>query len=190
VRDNYKFRRRNYFIKKRFQTKFSVYFLALVISELFLIGALFLYVARNTITAAYLLEGLKIERTVSFFFMSFIIISLFVAVTIGFSALAVFIYLSHRMAGPLYRFEKSLNDLTANGDLCYRIRLRRTDQFEELQNGLNSFIKSMDDRIGAIKEDITVILKMLKQEKIDTDQLKEVCEKLKDKLEFFKTSKQ
>lgn len=185
--DNHKFRRRNYFVKKRFQTRFSVYFLALLILEAILIGALFLYVSKGTLTSAYLQEGLRIERTSSFFFVSFIMISLIVGVAVGLSAFAVFIYLSHRMAGPLYRFEKSLNEV-ANGDLVYRIRLRKTDQFMELQDSLNGFIKSMDNRVGDIKQDASVILKMLKQEKIDREALREAAEKLKDRLEFFKTS--
>lgn len=181
------FRRRNYFIKKRFQARFSVYFLALIILEALLIGALLLYVSKGTLTAAYLQEGLKIEHTSSFFFVNFILISLIVGGAVGLSALVVFIYLTHRMAGPLYRFEKSLNEI-ANGDLRYRIRLRKTDQFTELQNSLNDFIKTMDNRVDDIKKDASAILKMLKQEKMDKDKLKQSAERLKDKLEFFKTS--
>lgn len=180
-------RRRKYFIKKRFQLKISTYFLALVILEAVLISALFLYVSKGTLTTAYSQEGLRIESTFSFFFVSFILTSLIVGVMIGLSALVIFIYLSHRMAGPLYRFEKSLDDV-ANGNLCHRIKLRKTDQFEKLQDALNDFIKSMDSRVGDIKRNASVILKISKQEKIDKDQLKEDVEKLKDKLEFFKTS--
>lgn len=185
--NSYKFRRRNYFIKKRFQTRFSVYFLTLIIVEAILIGALFLYVSKGTLTTAYLQEGLRIERTSSYFFVSFILISLIVGVAVGLSALAVFIYLSHRMAGPLYRFEKSLNEV-AGGDFRHTIKLRKTDQFVVLQEGLNGFIKSMDNKVGDIKKDASAILKISNQEKIDREGLKEAAGKLKDKLEFFKTS--
>lgn len=181
-------RRKNYFIKKRFQTKFSVYFLVLVISEAILIGALFLYISRGTLTAAYLEEGFRIERTASFFFVGFVMISLIVAAAVGLTALAVLIYLSHRMAGPLYRFEKSLDEIANSGNLCYRIRLRKTDQFEELQNALNGFIRNMDNKVGDIKQDTSHVLKILRHEKLDSNQLKEACERLREKLEFFKTS--
>jgi len=187
VTENLKFRRKNYFIKKRFQARFAIYFLALVILEAVLIGALFLYASKGTLTTAYLQEGLRIENTSSFFFVSFILITLIVGVMVGLSAMVVFIYLSHRMAGPLYRFEKSLDEITG-GNLRYRIRLRKTDQFEELQNSLNNFIKSADDRVGGIKKDVLVILNILKQEKIDRDRLEETVERLKEKIEFFRTS--
>ena len=183
-----RFRRKNYFIKKRFQTNFSVYFVILIILEAFLIGTLFLYVSRGTLTTAYLPEGLRIECTASFFQVSFILISLIVAVTIGLSATGVFIYLTHRMAGPLYRFEKSLEEIASGGNLCYRISLRKTDQFEELQDALNSFIKHMDNKVGDIKQEAISILRMLERGKLDDRELKEACRKLKEKLEFFKTS--
>lgn len=184
---NNRSRRKKYFIKKRFQAKFSAYFLALVILEALLIGALFLYISRGTLTTAYSQEGLTIESTSSFFFLNFTLIILIVGVMIGLGALAVFIYLSHRMAGPLYRFEKSMDE-AADGNLSYRIRLRKTDQFEKLQDTLNNFIKSMDNRISDVKQITSIILKILKQEKIDDDRLKENVKKLKEKLEFFKTS--
>ncbi|MBN1871786.1 MAG: methyl-accepting chemotaxis protein [Candidatus Omnitrophica bacterium] len=153
-----------------------------------MIGALLFYVSRGTITTAYLAEGIKVQSTFSFFFVNFLLISLIVLVTIGLSAFAVFIYLSHRMAGPLYRFEKSLYDIIADGDLRYRIQLRSSDQFEEMQQALNGFFECMEDRIKEIKYDVSDISSMLRDEAIDRIRLKESVDRLADKLEFFKTS--
>jgi len=180
-------RRKNYFIKKRFQASFSVYFLALLLLEAFLIGALFFYISRGTVTTAYLHDGLRIESTGTYFFTGFILISLIVGVTVGLGALLVFIFLSHRLAGPLYRFEESLGRM-AGGDLHYKVNLRKKDQFEELRKALNGLIVNMGGRIGEIKQDVSSILRLLEDKDVDMGRLKKALEKLKDKLEFFKTS--
>ena len=44
------YRRRNYFIKKHFQTKFALRFAVLILVEAALIAALFFLIARGTVT--------------------------------------------------------------------------------------------------------------------------------------------
>lgn len=180
-------RRKNYFIKKRFQMSFSASFLVLLLLEIIFIGALFIYISKGTVITSYVNDGLRIENTASFFFVNFVLISLIAGITVGLGALVVFIYLSHRMAGPLYRFEQSLGRM-AGGDLHYKVHIRKKDQFEELRRALNSFIENTGGRIGDMKRDVSDILNQLDQENVNKAQLKKSAEKLKDKLEFFKTS--
>lgn len=56
---------------------------------------------------------------------------------------------SHRMAGPIYKFEKSAQ-IIASGDLTHRVFLRKGDQLTDLQDELNKMLASMQSRI---KED-------------------------------------
>lgn len=53
---------------------------------------------------------------------------------------------SHRMAGPVYKFEKSAAVL-GSGDLTHRIFLRNGDQLLELQEALNNMTVSLQDRV-------------------------------------------
>jgi len=184
----YKIKRKNYFIKKGFQLSFSFYFIVLMIWEAFLIGGLLYYVSRGTMTTAYMEGGIRMENTISFFLVNFILISLIVIVTIGLSALAVFIYLSHRMAGPLYRFEKSLDDVGSSGDFRYRVRLRKKDEFGRLQEALNNFFARTEERISGLKKEVDILNDVLSAEFPDNHRLKESTDKLKEELGFFKTS--
>ena len=133
-------RRKNYFIKKSFQLKFLSAFVVLLILESFLVTALFMYISNNTLTTGYSNSTLRIESTPSFFFVAMIFITLIAAIGIGLAGMVIFILLSHRIAGPLHRFEKSLKDM-GSGDLTFRVNLRKTDQLAELKKGLNILIE-------------------------------------------------
>lgn len=149
-------RRKNYFIKKAFQLKFLSGFIILIVLESLLITSLFMYASNNTLTTGYSNSTLRVENTPSFFLVSLIFITLITVIGIGMAGMIIFILLSHRIAGPLYRFEKSLKDLEA-GDLTRRINLRRTDQLAELNKGMNTLMESMDGRIGGIKKNLSDI---------------------------------
>ena len=56
---------------------------------------------------------------------------------------------SHRMAGPIYKFEKSAQ-IIASGDLTHRVFLRKGDQLTDLQDEFNKMLASIQSRI---KED-------------------------------------
>ncbi len=61
--------------------------------------------------------------------------------------------ISHRMAGPIFKFEKSANTV-AGGDLTHRVFLRKGDQLVELQDEFNKMLASIhskvkDDRLAA-----------------------------------------
>lgn len=176
-------RRRNYFIKKGFQAGFAFRFIALIVIEAILIAVLLMYVSKGTLTTAYYGTQLQIEKTPSFFLKSFIIITLVVGIAIGLAGLVIFIYLSHRLAGPLYRFEKTLDDIS-KGDVSFRVNLRKPDQLKSLQQPLNNLLNSADERIKKMKKDID------EGSNIATDsKLKEIFRNLKATIDFFKTSK-
>lgn len=181
------FRRKNYFIKKKFQASFFVKFFALLVIEALLIAGLFMYIAKGTLTTGYQGPEFVIEKTASFFFISFILISLIVGIAIGISGILVFVYVSHRIAGPLFRFEKSLEEV-ASGNLSHRIKLRKTDQLTELQESLNRLIERVDSDIQDIKQDVSRAQKIIKENPSNVEALKEAIENLKKKLEAFKTS--
>ncbi|MEW5951874.1 MAG: methyl-accepting chemotaxis protein [Elusimicrobiota bacterium] len=47
--------------------------------------------------------------------------------------------ISHKMAGPIYKFEKSCQTV-ASGDLSHRVFLRKGDQLTELQDSFNDML--------------------------------------------------
>ncbi|NOX96658.1 MAG: methyl-accepting chemotaxis protein [Nitrospirae bacterium] len=182
-------KRRKYFIKKRFQTNFFIRFAILLILESFLIAGLFMYLSSGTLTTGYSGSQLTIERTSEFFSSTFLIIALIVGVIVALAGMLTFMLLSHRLAGPLYRFERSLENIS-RGDLTYRIKLRSADQLTDLQESLNKFTENMERQIIAMKVDVSESLRLFskKEDPQSLKYLEERLNKLKEGMESFKTS--
>lgn len=182
-------RRRQYLIKKKFQISFLARFIALLIIASILIAALFMYAASNTLTTGYANSILRIERTTSFFFFSLVLIILIVAIGIGLAGLALFTLLSHRIAGPLYRFEKALKEIEL-GDLTARINLRKSDQLTEIKEAFNSLTHSLDGRLGKIKAGISEIERVLtvSNDPQAAAKILEILKHLKEEIRHFKVT--
>ena len=56
--------------------------------------------------------------------------------------LLISVFISHRFAGPIYRFEKSAQAV-AKGDLTHRVSLRTGDELLELQEEFNAMIAGL-----------------------------------------------
>jgi HAMP domain-containing protein len=67
-------------------------------------------------------------------------------------AAAVFsIYLTHRLAGPLFRIERTARELI-RGNLALRIRLRKGDELHELAGLLNEVLDTLEQAFRGIRE--------------------------------------
>ena len=172
-------RRRNYFIKKSFQAKFSLRFVLLLALEALLIAGLFFHAAKGTLTTGYSGTELKIENTGVFFCVSFVLIVLIASLAVGIAGMLVFIFYSHRIAGPLFRFQRSVQEISG-GDLTGRIRLRQKDQLGDLGDSINEMTESLDQKIGKLKKEIHAASKL--------GPTKESLARLKEIADSFKTS--
>jgi methyl-accepting chemotaxis protein len=90
-------------------------------------------------------------------------ISFILSLTLG-------LFLTHRLAGPLYRFEQTIKAILS-GDLSVRIRLREKDEFQELALLLNQAVVEIEQRLRAIEtkghqlqERLDVVLAELEQQ--------------------------
>lgn len=63
---------------------------------------------------------------------------------------------SHRMAGPIFKFEKSCATL-AEGDLTYRVWLRKGDHLEDLQEQFNNMAGSLQHSVKESKEAVASV---------------------------------
>ncbi len=100
--------------------------------------------------------------------------NLFNFVVVGLATVFVTLYISHKIAGPLYRFETDLK-MIAEGDLKHRIRLREGDQLKDLADSLNLFISTLEKRFEGAQQIIEDMLEYA-EEREDIDAVK----KLKD----------
>lgn len=67
------------------------------------------------------------------------------------AAIIYSLYLTHRTAGPIYRFEQSAKELR-QGNLGLRIRLREGDDLKELAEALNASLENLDGAFVEIRD--------------------------------------
>lgn len=147
------YNRKNYFIKKKFQTDFFIKFFAIIVAEAALALGLFLYMSKGTLTTGYSGYELKVARTTDFFLPSLLTANIIILIVTGIAGIVTMILVSHKIAGPLYRFEKVL-EIIKHGDLSHRFSLRSSDELRELADGLNSFTETFDKKVSDIKAEI------------------------------------
>lgn len=76
-------------------------------------------------------------------------------------SMVFFLYvLFHRLAGPVYRFQRLANSVT-NGDLTARVQLRKNDGLKELQDDLNRMMESLTGTLKIDREKIETALQEL-----------------------------
>jgi methyl-accepting chemotaxis protein len=66
------------------------------------------------------------------------------------------ILISHKIAGPAYRFKRSVMSI-AEGDLTTKFNLRRDDEFKDLADSLGKMVSSLRERIGGILSSVNEI---------------------------------
>lgn len=91
-------------------------------------------------SAIYTIHELKIRIAPLIFASSYSILIL--AVVTGAIAL-ISVLFSHRIAGPLYRIQKNLEEV-ASGDLTVNTRFRGLDQLTALAEDLNAMVRSLN----------------------------------------------
>lgn len=160
--DNKHSRRRNHFIKKGFQLNFSVRFMALIIIEAVLLAGLLWYLSLNTLTTSYRGSQLVIENTPSFLFPTMLYPGIVIIGVVGVIGLIGLIFISHKIAGPLYRFEKSLKEISG-GDLTHRVKLRKKDQLSDLTDTLNDFTSTIENQIMNMKMGVQEITQIISE---------------------------
>ncbi|MDP3790566.1 MAG: methyl-accepting chemotaxis protein [Candidatus Omnitrophota bacterium] len=61
------------------------------------------------------------------------------------------IFISHRIAGPIYRFQKSAEAIR-NGDLSVNFNIRKTDELKDTAASLEDMVESLRKDIGEVKK--------------------------------------
>jgi methyl-accepting chemotaxis protein len=194
-------KRRKIFINKRFQTDFSIKFLVLIVIESLLAIAIFSYLSRGTIITGYSGSDIVVARTGEYFMPTLLLVNL---VIIGVTAIAGFVillYVSHKIAGPLYRFERSLEEI-GSGDLTHKFTLRSHDQLGELADRLNEFNGRLERAVAGVQKEMSGFKSVLSEIKsglsspvADKEMLErliaeatEKMERLEKDLNYFQTS--
>ena len=176
--------RREYYIYREIQSKYIRLTLLLMVLVCLIMGFTInetsLGILTQKLSNVYPAEGLKGIYSI---LNSTLILRLLIMVPV---IIVATMYLSHCVAGPVYRMEKELREI-GEGDLSRRIVLRKNDDFKKLADEINSFTNQVDSRLSAIKSHFTALQDFLKQEP-NFDKWTDTLEKISKELFHFKTS--
>lgn len=153
-------RRRRYFIRKDFQGRFVLrFFLAILLGALIFTLILGVF-SSHTLTVTYEDSYLRLDRTPKALFIQILRAHGVYILILGVVISIVSVFLSHRIAGPLYRLEKSVEEIS-KGNLSFRITLRRKDEVKELADSINGMIDTLSGRIQDIRLHTDAVRKAL-----------------------------
>lgn len=154
--------RRQHYISGSFQRRFVLQFCALVIGGCVVFGMLLYVYASRTLTTAFVHSKLRVMSTADFLLPALGFSTVIVAMLVAIVAAARMVFLSHRIAGPLYRLEKTAAAI-GNGDLSLQIRLRNGDELKALAKSMDGMVGDLHARVQQIREQTQRLQEILAQ---------------------------
>jgi nitrate/nitrite-specific signal transduction histidine kinase len=132
--------RKKIIVKPGFQLKIALKLTIYILIYSLVMGFVIFYPLYHDLSSAVSLE----EQTKA----SSMILYLHKRIWPGLLTLAVLagiqtLFSSHRVAGPMYRFEKMANELI-RGNYAARVRIRKTDEFKEMARLLNYLAEGLE----------------------------------------------
>lgn len=188
-------KRRIYFIEKSFQAKFILKFCALVfLGGLLTIGILYIWAMRSTTVS--IINSRVVVRTTADFILPILIQSvIIVTIIVSIATIVVTLFVSHKIAGPLYRFRKVMNAL-GEGDFAYDFKIRRLDQLQDLAEIFDNMIKKIRSQLTALKANFYALKEKLENisehevsehKRSYLGELKKISGELNKIINYFKT---
>ncbi|PIE70458.1 MAG: chemotaxis protein [Deltaproteobacteria bacterium] len=157
-------RRRTYLINKGFQVKYILSYFILVAVGVLTFSLLFSLFAADTLSMIYDNQPLPIGSTPGLRFDKFLEATWIFIVLGAFIIIVYSIFLTHRIAGPNYRFRRTLESLI-DGDFNLHVVLREKDEAQDIADAFNRFIvmhsnklrtlQHMSDEIGRILDRVS-----------------------------------
>ena len=144
------YKRRNYFINKEFQGRFIFNFFLLATIGSLLFVCVFSFFSSNTLSIAYDNYHLQLGVTPGILFKNILSAQWLFVVFGGGIVIIVTLFLTHRVAGPFYRFERTLDEMI-EGDISNKIILRQKDEGKDLAQKINAFNFILEDKLSLIE---------------------------------------
>lgn len=176
----YPHKRRHYFINKEFQSKFILKFCLLLLAGTVVSTTLLLFFSQDTLTSSFQQSRLVIENTSKAILPALIYTGLITLGLISFATIIVTLFVSHKIAGPLFRLEKELKEIGA-GNLTKNVKLREKDQLTAMADSVNEMTHSLHGNIFEIQTMIKELLESASEKKDPPeliDKLKRIDEKI------------
>lgn len=179
--NRFKNRRKNYFINKKFQRKFIIKFCTIVIIGAVISGSIIYAMSRSTVTTSFVNSRLTIKSTAGYILPALLLGSAVVIVLASLATVAVTLFTSHSIAGPLYRIERDIEEVVS-GNLKKKFSLRQNDEIKPLAASLDNMTKVLRSEIDQVKRGVYEL-----EGASSPEEAKNKANKLKETLNKFTT---
>ena len=144
---NYK--RRNYFIDRKLQTKYIIVtlLLLLVYTALFVVILFTPYIIPLQMDYSLEEQSRAARMLLALHKSVWPALGLVIVIMSGLS-----IFVTHRVAGPVYRLRKALSEVAA-GNLNFTIKLRKNDDLQDLAADMNLVVEELREFVKTLKDD-------------------------------------
>jgi len=142
--------RKKFFISRSFQLRMIVQFILIIIIGGILLGLELYIFADNELETKLFQAHMRILRTIDILLPTIVLTLVSVFILVSFITVYLVLYLSHKIAGPLYKFENVTKEI-GNGNLKVNIKLRKNDELIRLQNAFESMVENLQNKIQGFK---------------------------------------
>lgn len=158
------YKRKQFYIKKDYQLIFILKFCFIILVGAFIsTGLLFLF-SQGTLTSSFEHSRLLVRDTSFAILPAAILTNIITLILITLATIVVVLFISHKIAGPMFRFEKDLNEI-GQGDLTKKVTLRKKDQFTDMADSLNNMTTNLHDKVLAVQTEVEQLLESASKQK-------------------------
>ena len=162
--------RRTYLVERRFQIGFILKFCLLVLAGVLVSTALVILFTKGTLTSTFENSRLSIKSTASVILPVILYTNLITLGLVSLATIIVTLFVSHRIAGPLYRLEKELHAI-GQGELNRKISLRKKDQVTALARSLNEATDRLRGKLVEVKRQLEELYRIGNEKDLPKDVL-------------------
>lgn len=189
------YRRKNVYIDKSFQTKFILQFCALVAVGAGLTILALYFLSQQSTSVSFVQARVKVMTTADFILPIMVHTLLVVMGIVSLGAIAVTLVVSHKIAGPLFRFKHTFKEMAA-GNFSKQVKLRKGDQLADLATDFNHMITILRSQLVEAKKTVAALrddMGMISEFNIEESKRKKFVDlqykiqELENTMEFFKT---
>lgn len=139
------YKRRAVFVQRAFQGRFIGWMLLMIVAFAVCSAAILYVLLASDLESETRAAHLRIADTWQKLGLSIILGNAVSALFTGLSVIVVVLYISHKIAGPMYRFQNLFREI-GRGNLEVTATLREKDQLQELAHSLDEMVASLKQR--------------------------------------------
>lgn len=167
------YNKRQFWIKKNFQSRFILLFCLLIPLGGLLSTGLVLYFFQGKLTTVFNNSSLVITDSTNFILLKVLFANLITIAVISLSMIVVTRLVSHKIVNPIHCLEKDIS-IFAGGDLVHRSCLREGDQFQVLSADINQMAEQLNNKIARIQSGLKWIMESVAEQEVSAELLQEL----------------